>query len=80
MVGEARTWEMPGRADAWKGWSRQGRTETGSRGEVPSGLMLTSMGRCWCQQGLGISSSGSNTGAEKMKQRKASVTHSGQAE
>lgn len=66
MVGEVRTGEV------WKDWSRQGRTGKGNRGEVPSGLVLTSMGRCWCQQGLSINSSGSNTGAERMKQRKVS--------
>lgn len=74
MAGEAKTGEV------WKDWSRQGRTETGSRGEVPSGLMLTSTGRCWCQQGLSISSSGSNTGAERMKQRKASPAQDKQSE
>lgn len=74
MVGEVR------RGKVWKDWSRQGRTEMGSRGEVPSGLMLTSTGRCWFQQGLSISSSGSNTGAEGMKQRKASPAQGQQSE
>ena len=74
MVGEVRTGEV------WKDWSRQGRIETGSRGEVPFGLELTSTGRCWCQQGLSISSSGSNTGAERMKQRKASPAQDKQSE